>query len=142
MCLIVISSIPHCGDLGLQNKILSFELPVFFYQSIKLLAVIAWAWAAAIGVVIFAMVEALAACGSGGSGQITRVLEPVISREECIYIGKTYTGAIVAVRRSAVRKSRLLSSLLWGDCEGYKWSEEIRTAVTPTIVVGLLKSII
>jgi len=37
-------------------------------------------------VVIFAMVEtALAACGSGGSGQITRVLEPVISRGECIY---------------------------------------------------------
>jgi len=85
--LIIISSTPHSGDLGLQNKILSFELPVFFYQSIKLIAVMAWAWAAAIGVVIFAMVEAaLAACGSGGSSQITRGLEPVISRGECIYI--------------------------------------------------------
>jgi hypothetical protein len=84
--LIIISSIPYSGDLGLQNKILSFELPVFFYQSIKLIAVMAWAWAAAVGVVVFAMVEALAACGSGGSGQITRVLEPVRSKGECIYI--------------------------------------------------------
>ena len=95
--------IPHSGNLGLQNKILLSELPVFFYQSIKLIAVME-AWATAMKVVIFAMVEtALAACGSGGSGQITRVLEPVISRGECI--GKTYTGAIVVVRRSVVRKS-------------------------------------
>jgi len=78
--------ISYSGNLSLQNKILSFELLVFFYQSIKLIVVMAYAWAAAMKMVIFSMVETtLAACGSGGSGQITRVLEPVIRREECIY---------------------------------------------------------
>ena len=70
-----------------------------------MIAVMTRAWAAAVGVVTFAMVEAaLAACGSGGRGQITRVLEP-ISRGECISIGEMYTRAIVVVRRGAVRKS-------------------------------------
>ena len=72
----MISSIPYSGDLGLQNKILLFELPVFLYQSIKLIAVIAWA-EAAVWVVIFAMEAALAACGSG---QTARVLELALSR--------------------------------------------------------------
>jgi hypothetical protein len=72
----LISSILYSGDLGLQNKILPFELPIFFYQSIKMIAVIAWA-KAAVWVVIFAMEAALAACGSG---QITGVLESALSR--------------------------------------------------------------
>jgi hypothetical protein len=105
--LIIISRIPYSGDLSLQNEILSFELPVFFYQRLKLIAVMhmAWASAAAIGVVIFAMMEAaLAACGSSGRGQVTRVLEPVMRRGASVYTGKTYTGAIVAARRTALGK--------------------------------------
>ena len=72
----LISSIPYSGDLGLQNKILPFELLVFLYQSIKLIAVVVWA-EAAVWVVIFAMEAALTA---RGSGQIAGVLELALSR--------------------------------------------------------------
>jgi hypothetical protein len=67
----LLNGILYGGHLSLEHQISSFELPVFLYQKINLIAIAAWT----IGLeVLLGMVPGiLTACGCS---QVTRVLGP------------------------------------------------------------------
>jgi len=139
-------NILYGGHLSLEHKILSFELPVFLFQEFNLIAITAYTirMVGLLGMVL----ATLTACRSG---QVTRVLGWIMRRE---VIGtdtrETYTGDIVAAGRTVViiRQNGplpvllLASCLLWRDSQRYEGFQEVRGAVTPTVIVRFLKCVI
>jgi hypothetical protein len=91
------NGILYGGYLSLKHKILSFKLPIFFYQEFNLISIVARARN-----MVVLLGVALATLTTCGSGKVTRVLGPNMRTRPCRYsIREMYVGDIVPAGRTA-----------------------------------------